>query len=211
MDEGSGTTLNDTIGSANLSSDTSDWVSGTGRGGFYLDFASADSAEETTNSLWENDTFAFLCWFNPDSTSEGAYLALGDSGGRTDFSMDAGGGLSGGFGIFVNNADGGSNVTIATPNGSSSEWNFGAATVDLSSNEIGFYHALASDTDVTKVGTGNYDTALGGRIDRFILGERSGDNRASYAGEIDNPAGRVGGVVSQSTIEKYFDTTKGDY
>jgi len=217
FDEGSGTTLNDAISSStfNLSSDTSNWVSGTGRGGVYLEFASNEIATNTQSSEWGTKTATYTVWFKPNTTSGGFVFALaGDQSAVTDVGIDTGGGFTGGYSAFVRDADGGSNVTISGPSSAStSAWNFAALQLDFG-NQITFYRATAGDTNITKVGSRNYDTDFKTTGDLvYILGARTNESspRDQYSGDIDHPTASNGRIVSQSDIEQFFDNTKSDY
>jgi hypothetical protein len=216
---GSGTTYANEIGTETFSGSGPSWVSGAGAGGYHLDFVASESdyALNQTSSYWNVETFSWALWFNP--STDGHLINLSNDGGSSaNYIILTGSDLvswtDGEIGIWQNDADGGSNITISTSYNSSA-WNFVGVSANNDSQTT-LYHATAGDSDLTVVGSQNYDQGLkytpGSLSWACRFDDSSGSPQGSfYGGGLDNVFHGNGVALSQSDMEQIFDATRGDY
>jgi len=215
--EGAGTTLTDNGASEDFAITSPNWVSGDGRGGFYLDYDGSNTYCENTNgSVWSVDTFTWLLWINPDtlSSSQRVLVAADDGSTGAAYDIDIGFQTSNELGIFLSGGDGGSNISISTSAVSADAWNCVVMRAD-NGNQVALRHGLASDSSLTTVATQNYDSGTDA-IGRLVYGERVDDGDGSTLGEkfdggYDFPMANVSTALTDTVTDDIFANTKGNF
>jgi len=212
MDEGSGSSAADVIGSLDLTLNGATWGSGEGRGGSYLEFdGSNDFAFNDNNSAYNVDTLTIAVWFNANVNNENQTLiTFPDTNDfRAAHLLDLRD--TGNLRWVIPGGSG----TITTSAWSINEWQFTAATAHNANNEVKLYYADVNDTTVTTVGTDSYSPS--NRTPSAIgLGALYDDGSNSVFGnflngELDNAMGSFGTALSDADVQQIFDATKGDY
>ena len=212
--EGSGTTLGDSIGSINGSINGPSWVTGSGgEGSAYLDYDGVDDETDFSNnaSHFDHDTQSWMLWVNPDDiTTNRAYIRYNDSA-EDLLIWNRGDTANGRLECFMDDADGGSDLeTGADGVLSSGVWNFVTVVLD-NMNQVAVYHAVASDTDVgAPISTQNYDQGLDSTISSVAFGLRD-DGTDGHDGGMDDVLFCQGSAIPESDIEEWFDSTKQSY
>jgi hypothetical protein len=218
-DSGSGSTLIDTLQNKDFTINGSDWVSGKGRGGFHLDNISGngDHIENTDGAAWDNNSFAWSIWVNPDTVSSDGWVFFQNQNNSNSSNWDGNINLvtSGEFTLRITGGDGGNNVSISTTGLTAGAWNFIGVSAD-NGNQAAVYHAVASDSLITQSGTQNYDNGLAATTGEIGIGARSGGSGGITGsrildGQLDHPMTRQGAGLSQSVFQDIFNATKGDY
>jgi hypothetical protein len=211
-DEGSGSTLNDNEASLDFSIDGATWQTGAGNGGAYLEYDGGDDRSTESTYAWDDTTFSWLCWVNPDDLSNYQVIIQTGDDQSNDYAVAFELGLtSREINAFINNGDGGSNVVITTSGASTGTWIF-LAMAGSNNDELVFYWGTASDSDLTTAGSQNWDNGLSSSgIAAFGAREENGSFSRHYDGSMDDVLYASGTKMTQSEIESYFDDTKGRY
>lgn len=209
--EGSGTTLVDNIGSINGNIFGASWV--TGSGGLddaYLSYNTSSDYTDFSNdsSHFDNDTFSFWVWLYFDSPM------LDD---QAIWELHEGGFLRGGFQfvngyfrfIIVNGIDGSTNSSVSGVSVQADTWIFLCGVAE-NGNQIELYKGIQSDTDVSLVGTDNYNSGLSATPASVYFGQAVGGGDY-FGGDMDDAAYAAEAALSQSDVEYWFDRTKGNY
>jgi len=215
-DEGSGSTLTDTIGSLDGSINGATWTTGEGTGGVYLDYDGTDdfvdfgSASQSGLSHWSNDgAGTLLFWVYPRSGMDGDIqpiiaVDVGESSNTFDLGFQDGGlRFESNGGDLYQIRDVGSMVI--------DEWQVIAASADGS--ELSLYHATAPDYDLVEEATDSAGSTSSGDLgDNVVLGRdnNGGSPQRHWDGRIDwgfnDDVSR-----SQSDLQSLVDDTKGFY
>jgi len=216
-DEGSGSTVGDSIGTGDLSYNGS-WGSGEGNGNAYLQFDGSNDRAFLGTSDFDFDDFSWAMWFNPETLGLGQNMVTNEQGPTNGFNYAVGigvlGGSSGALGLFGNDMDGGSNINIETSSVTSGNWQFVAFTGD-NGTELTMYYADKNDSSITKVGSQNYDTGLKRTCDGITFGADDDNDFSSferfYDGKLDDVMAAMGTALTQNQIQDIFDITKNNY
>jgi len=211
-DEGSGTTLNNDIGSVNatVQSDTSDmWQSDAGLNGFYLQYNAADndySNPDDVSYFSGTDKYAWWMWINPDNPSTTEESVFRAEGAAQTLSI----GVSGDSELrwYIDGGDAGNPATVSKS--ITSGWQFVGIVADPDNTVTRLYHAYASDSSVTEVGSSNYDNGTP-TFSSLDFGRRPGLTDRYYSGGIDDIGFAKNGVLSKSDLDGRFQDTKGNY
>jgi len=210
MDEGSGTTLNDSVGSSPASlQKTGLWVSDSNsEGGFHTDYN--DNTDEywiTDSSVGFNGQVTVLQWVNVDGWPSGTerllYYGEGDGTRENNINLSArdsdtlhlfkreGGTFSEPAGLSVSPLSGGN-------------WYLIAATLDGSNNDINLY--VFDSNGLLGSGNATFDPSFL-PPNSFMAGAYDGSG-ASANTSIDAPAISTSTAMSQSEIDTYRQQTR---
>lgn len=212
VDEGSGTTLNDDVGSLNASINDSSirWMEN-GLGGHNLSFDDNTGVVEASDSSLNGPDYAFMGWArpNPDGNNRVYGGTDGNSNGWLVRHHPSGNLM---WQLYVDNADGGSvPLTIDSSEQSMGEWTFLAFVLDSSSNSATFYWGFPDDSSVSSVSSTNY-TAYSEtqNIDTVWMG--SHNTNPSWTGGADDwHVGPGDTSLTTSEINEWFNATKSAY
>lgn len=203
--EGSGTTVGDSIGSADASFNALMWNSGVGLDAYTGETDGSDDYGTADASSDANTTWSLWVWFNAQDASNerGLFTETGSSGGANTV-IDVGVAGSGQL-RWRNNPDGDSVSTSISEN----TYYFAGLSVDeTASTEATAYLGAASDSSLTEVGSFNHSISYTDVF--FEIGATAGPGRY-WDGEIDDLAYAAGDALSQSEFQNRFDDTKGNY
>lgn len=204
-DEGSGTTVNDSVGALDGTLNEPDWISGTGKGDFYLDYVSANDDRvnygqvlpsdwtELTVSMWAEeintapDGNGWVAFQELDGSVTSGFLMRNDGTDSFDFRFD---GVSGS--TSVSGVPKWEMVTLSW-NGTDASCYIGdGSSVDVTLSNVSMPNFSSTDT----FGTGT-------RIDGSAGG-------TSFEGGIDDPK-VYDRALTSSQVTDLFNNTKGYY
>ena len=208
MDEGSGSTLTDAVGDDDISLNHSDWDSSVGRGGAVTVWDGIDNEGEASINF--TDTLSFWIWFNvSDGSSEAHMVDIGD-GSDASLQFDIGVPDDNELRLFANDADGGDNAIVQT-SVSEDTWYFGGVQVDVSEGEIVLHLATADDSDLTEVGSNNFDGLDPSNPDTLALGYWDREDIRHFDGKLDDFGLANDDIITESDLMDVFDSTKSTY
>ena len=191
-DEGSGSTLTDSIGSLDGTINNATWqTNSTGAGDAYLLYDGVDDyvdLESTTAfaSLRDNVEGTIFAWHRLDSADTGTYqtlLASNTSTSDTDFSFNLNDGDNQ-YEAWLTLNDDHERVTGGSPNDNVGDWVAYAWVVDGSGMEL--FTATPGEYDVSLVGTSSKPSSTSNNWDNnMTVGSRNASGRQSFDGAID--------------------------
>jgi hypothetical protein len=203
--EGSGTTLGDSIGGIDMTIHGSDWVSGEGAGGYHLNHDGSNNYVNTgLSGQLSNPTQTTYGWVNPDNWQGGDqyfWAVDQDSSGNSAWWVRVESGSVSfrwlGLGAEVR-------TTALTDN----SWQFFAASV-TENGTLDAYHADVSDSSITAVGSASAGT---GPRDAQAFGiGANGNGGFKFDGQTDDIYYTSQKKFTESEFQSEFERTKGNY
>ena len=204
----------DVNGDIDMAVNDGTWQSDQGIGDNYLAYESGDEPSRATSANFGTATATMMMWFRPDTTGYQVFASTNNSTQGVAFRYDLDDNRE--ISLFLNNADGGGNLTIGGGTLFTvdvGEWAFMAGTWELATNEGILYAGKSTDDSITQVdSTTSYDDG-GGDIagaDKITVG-RNQDGGNEFTGAIDAPQYGIDQVLSQSDIDRFFNDSKEFY
>jgi len=201
MDEGSGTTLADDVGSTNANLVGGTWVSDTSSvGGSHTDYDGVDDRWDTPSFGINGSEYTFMTWVRWDSVNDLDTIASAtDSSFRNGWALT----LDGSQNWRINHLDDSFDTAVSLSESPATEtWYFAAAVGVDDEATIYVYdnnNLIATDSGTSTRTTGDrelYGMAANGETDRNINGQA------------DAPAVSTTTALTQSEIEDYWQATQ---